>query len=364
MVPRTIDVTAITNTPTASPPTSWQTRNGPFNVEHLAAVNAHNELFTFWWSPAHDWQAVNVSAKTGYRIVGGLANWQTRNGPFLVEHLAGRTPAGDLIVFWWSPQQDWRAVNVSTKTGKRVSTSPTSWVTADGAGGTVEHLAARGPAGELLVFYWTPGGDWQVVNVTAKTGQVIAGEVTSWISNNGPLVIERLAATSQDGSLLVFWWSPTHDWQVINASAIAGGTAYGRPVSWVTGKVEHVAARGSDNELFVYWWTPETNWRVVNVRAITGVPVADVSAVYQIADDGENVEVLSARGLDGSLLQYWWRPGRDWQVRNLSRATGVVAASDPTTWITPTANGIVEHVAVTTPQGSLLVLWDDGEARR
>lgn len=364
MLPRTVDITAITGKSVVGPPTSWQTQNGPFNVEHLATVNANNELLVFLWSPQHDWQAVNVSAKTGQKIVGGLTNWQTHNGPFLVEHLAGHTPAGDLVVFWWSPQHDWQAVNVSAKTGKRVSTAATSWVTPDGVGGTVEHLAARGVARELLVFFWTPARDWQVVDVTAKTGKTVAGEVASWTSHNGPMLVEHLAGPAPDGSLEVFWWSPAHDWQAVNASAIAGGMVSGRPVSWMTGNVEHVAVRGNNNRLFVYFWTPATNWRLVDVTAITGVQVAEVCAVYQLADAGENVEVLSARGLDGSLLQFWWKPSRDWQALNLSQATGAHWASDSTAWITPSGNRLIEHVAAATPKGHLLLAWDDGEARR
>ena len=202
MLPRTVDVSAVTSQSVVGSPTSWQTPNGPFNVEHLAAANTNNELFVFWWSPEHNWQAVNVSSKTGYRIAGGVTNWQTHDGPFLVEHLAGRTPTGDLVVFWWSPQHDWNAVNVSTKTGKQISTSATSWVTPDGAGGTVEHLAARGLAGELLVFYWMAATDWQVIDVTMKTGRMIAGEVTSWTSRDGPLLVEHLALTYPSRSTL------------------------------------------------------------------------------------------------------------------------------------------------------------------
>jgi len=126
MLPKSVDVTSITGAAVAGPAVSWQTPNGPFNVEHLAAVNAANELLTFWWSPQHDWQVVNITAKTGQHVSGGIAAWQTPNGPFLVEHLAARTPAGDLIVFWWSPQNDWQAVNVSAKTGKRVAGAPVS----------------------------------------------------------------------------------------------------------------------------------------------------------------------------------------------------------------------------------------------
>lgn len=364
MLPKIVDISAIAGINVVGAATSWQVQNGPFNVEHLASVNSQNELFVFSWSPQHNWQAVNVSAKTGQRIVGGLAVWTTRNGPFLVEHLAGRTPAGDLIVFWWSPQHDWQAVNVSAKTGRRIASAATSWVTPDGVGGTVEHLAARGASGEVLVFYWTPARDWQVVDVTAKTGKTVIGEVTSWISHNGPLLVEHLAGPSPDGALEIFWWSPAHDWQVVSASAIAGGSVNGRPVSWITNHVEHVAVRGTNNHLLVYWWTPATNWRLVDVTTITGITVAEVSAVYQIAEAGENVEVLSARGENRELLRFWWQPSRDWQAVDISKATGALATADCTAWVTPSGNRLIEHVAAASPQEHLLLAWDDGEVRR
>src|SRR5437868_3527350 len=112
MFPTTVDITAITGKSIVGPPTSWQLQSGTLNVEYLAAVNASNEVIVFWWSPKQNWQFVNVSAKTGQKIVGGLTSWQTRDGSFPVEHLAGRTPTGELIVFWRSSRQDWQAVNI------------------------------------------------------------------------------------------------------------------------------------------------------------------------------------------------------------------------------------------------------------
>jgi M6 family metalloprotease-like protein len=363
MLPKSVDVTGITGAEVVGPPVSWQTRNGPFNVEHVAAVNAANELLTFWWSPQHNWQVVNVTQKTGQHVTGGIAAWQTRNGPFLVEHLAARTPAGDLIVFWWSPAHDWQAVNVSAKAGRKVAGAPVSWVTPNGPL-TVEHLGARGPHNELLVFWWSPAHDWQVVDVTAKTRRAVSHDPTAWIARNGPMLVEHLAAASPDGTLSVFWWSPAHDWQALDVSAIAGGSAAGRAISWLPEAVEHVAVRGVQGQLFVYWWTPATNWRVVDVTAITGVEVAEVGAPYQLANDGELSEIVVAHGVDGSLLRYWWRPSRDWQVQNLSHATGVTGTVAPTTWHTPNGRAIIEHAATVTPRHRLVVVWDDGESRR
>jgi hypothetical protein len=201
MLPGIVDVTRITGAHVTGSPTSWQTSNGPFNVEHVGATSAAGELLVFWWSPQHDWQVVNVTAITGQRVVGGVTSWQTPNGPFLVEHVAGCSPAGDLLVFWWSPQHDWQAVNVSAKTGRKIVGAPVSWVTPDGAGGKVEHLGARGVNNELLVFYWTPAHDWQVVDVTAKTGRTVAGDVTAWQSTNGPMIVEHVGGVSPDGTL-------------------------------------------------------------------------------------------------------------------------------------------------------------------
>jgi len=267
-------------------------------------------------------------------------------------------------VFWWSPQHDWQAVNVTAKTGRKIVGAPVSWVTPDGAGGKVEHLGARGLNNELLVFFWTPARDWQVVDVTAKTGRAVAGDVTAWQAPNGPMIVEHVGGVSPDGTLSVFWWSPARDWQALNVSSIAGGAVKGRTVSWLAGGVEHVAAQGRNNQLFVYWWTPATNWRLVDVTAITGVSIAEVSAAYQVTETGANVELLSARGVDNALLRFWWRPNRDWQVQNLTLATGGSVSSGPTAWVTPSASSLIEHAAAATPQQSLIVVWGDGESRR
>ena len=364
MLPGIVDVTRITGAKAVGSPTSWQTPNGPFNVEHIGVTSPANELLAFWWSPQHDWQVVNVTAKTGQQVIGGLTSWQTHNGPFLVEHLAGRSPAGDLLVSYWSPQHDWQSVNVSAKTGRKIAGAPVSWVTPDGVGGTVEHLAARGAHNELLVFFWTPAHDWQVVDVTAKTGRAVVGDVTAWQSTNGPMIVEHVGGVSPDGTLSVFWWSPAHDWQALNVSSIAGGAVTGRTVSWLAGGVEHVAAHGSNNELFVYWWTPATNWRRVDVTAITGISIAEVAAAYQVTETGANVELLSARGVDNSLLRFWWRPDRDWQAQNLTLATGAAVSSGPTAWLAPSGSTLIEHAAAATPQQSLVVVWDEGQSRR
>lgn len=172
--------------------------------------------------------------------MGPVTGWQTQDGPHTVEHLAGQSPKGDLLVFFRVARTEaWRPVNVSQITGgQKVAGPVTSWQTADGPY-NVEHLAGQSPTGDLLVFFWSPRADWQVVNVSQITGgQKIAGPVTNWqktqADQNGLYNVEYLATQSLTGDRLVFFWSPRANWQVVKGSHVVDGVV---PVLIITTKV-------------------------------------------------------------------------------------------------------------------------------
>jgi hypothetical protein len=80
---------------------SWQTRKcRPVNFEHLAANSLSGHLHIFTWSPENDWYATDVTALTNVRVHVGVSPWQTPNGPYNIEHLAAPSQGGDLIVFY------------------------------------------------------------------------------------------------------------------------------------------------------------------------------------------------------------------------------------------------------------------------
>ncbi|NOT62645.1 MAG: hypothetical protein HOP19_20760, partial [Acidobacteria bacterium] len=214
-----VDVTAETGQFMTGALTSWQTPDGPYNVEHLAGRNTAGDLITLYWSPRNGrWLAVNVTQATGYKITGAVTSWQTRDGSYLVEHLAGRALNGDLIVFYWSPASGgWRAVNVTQKTGQKIANTVTSWQTPNGSL-NVEHLAGVNPLGQLIAFWWSPAHDWQAVNLSAKTGVLVNSQATDWQVRSGGLLTEYLAATNASNQLFVFSWSPAHDWQAVNVT--------------------------------------------------------------------------------------------------------------------------------------------------
>jgi hypothetical protein len=268
------NVSALVGQRVVGPVTRWQAPDGESTVEHLAGVNPDGDLLVFFWSLRTNWQVVNVSSITGQRVVGPVITWQTQDGSFTVDHLAGVSPDGRLLVFFWSPRADWQAVDLSAITGQRltnvaaaIATLParaleagqqvigplTSWRTQEGPS-TVEHLAGLNLDGDLVVFFWSPQADWQVVNVSAITGQRVAGPVTSWQVQEGPLNFQNLAGVTSNGDLLVFFRSPLSDWRAVNVSGITKKQVAGPVTSWVKGGVEHLSAAGlNENGIYVFW---------------------------------------------------------------------------------------------------------------
>ncbi|MDP9175382.1 MAG: hypothetical protein M3O30_16190 [Planctomycetota bacterium] len=361
MLPKVVDVTAITGELVVGPLTSWKTPNGPDIVEHLAGKSPSGDLLVFWWSSEHDWQSVNVSQITGQEIVGGLTSWQTKNGPFLVEHLAAVNANGDMLVFWWSPQHDWQVVDVSAKTGVKVVGDITSWQTPNGPF-NVEHLAAVTSAGDLMVFWWSPQQDWQAVNVSQITGQKIRSSVTSWQTPNGPDLVEHLAGMSTNGDLLVFWWSSQHNWQAVNVSQITGQKIAAQPTSWqtVNGQynVEHLAAMSPTGDLIVFWWSPQHDWQAINVTQRTAGPkITGVPTSWQTKQGAYLYEYVACESPDNSLVIFWWSPRYDWQAINTTSVIRYKIASSLTSWQTPSNPDIIDHLAASDPQNRLLVFW-------
>jgi hypothetical protein len=76
-------------------------------------------LQIFTWSPENDWYATDVTALTNVRLQAVATVWQTPNGPFNVEHLAAPAVSGDLVVLFT------RASEVLT--GRSDGPKPCNW---------------------------------------------------------------------------------------------------------------------------------------------------------------------------------------------------------------------------------------------
>jgi hypothetical protein len=229
---------------------------------------------------------IDVTFNTGFYISSSPVAWVVGS----VEHVAGRASNGDLLVFGWSPTDPghWGVVNVSQNTGQQIAGEVAAWVV-----GSVEHLAGRASNGDLLVFGWSPTdpGHWGVVNVSQITGRKVATRPTAykvWEANGNQECVEVLSAMGIDNSLLLFWWSPSHDWQVIDLSYATGQDIAAAPCSWLTG-VEHIATHDANDRLLVFWFDAEFrigSWRIVQ-------PNSQVLAVHAaLVQGGEGGRIL------------------------------------------------------------------------
>jgi hypothetical protein len=218
-----VDVSAITHQKIGGPIVRWRTKGSQFDLERVAGVDPNGHLLVFSWSTGAntvaDWHFVDLSSavSAGTVLAGPITMWQTPDGPFLVDHIAGVSANGELVVFYWSTQaaseNEWNAVNVSVLTRQKAVSPLTSWQIQEGQF-NVEHVAGASPEGDLLVFSWNPATDWQVFNVSNQidlktaTRPEIAGPLTSWQSRIGILgslgIVEHVASTSPSGDLLFF----------------------------------------------------------------------------------------------------------------------------------------------------------------
>ena len=370
-----IDVSARTGRTVSGTLTAWVTGTTGRFVEHVAGVTEAGRLMVFYRSPFSDgWRVIDASSESGQHVGNGaLTSWQVRDGEFTVEHVAAMSAKGELLVHYWSRRNGiWRAVNASDEAGTRLGDGGlTSWVTRSGVF-TVEHVAAVGPDGGLRVFWWSPrAGRWQSVNASAEAGSTVRVQgLTSWVTRDGDVALEHVAATGANGHLLVFTWSRTvGHWRVVDATAESGRQISTSPTSWLTQSgeftVEHVAGADTQGQLTVFWWSPRVSrWQAVNATgrsrgpAVTGTP----SALPLKAGDGSGIETVVCRGAADALQQHWWTSALDWQVVDLTEVTAIGVAADPVVWHVP-GSPVPERIGVCAGTGHLFVFESAGLER-
>ena len=135
--------------------TAWQSTNGPMIVEHVGGVSPDGTLSVFWWSPAHDWQALNVPRSPAVPSTAGrsLAHRRRRAR----RRARQQRPAVRVLVDACDElaprrrDRDHRRLNRGGSAAYRVSET----------GANVELLSARGVDDALLRFWWRPNRAWQ-----------------------------------------------------------------------------------------------------------------------------------------------------------------------------------------------------------
>lgn len=352
----------------AGPPTSWSSRNGPDWVEHVAAVDSSGHLKVFYRQPKQEWKAVDVTEKTGASAaVEQPAAWLMPEGGETDEKLAVRSPTGELLVFRWRSGSDWQVENLTQRLGRGVLGAASAWVSSAG-GRSTEYIAARGTASQLLVFYRAAGSAWKFVDVTAKTGggqgsMALAGP-TGWTHGG----VEYVAASSPQSRLLLFAFDPFNQGWTVESITAAAHTS-GGPIPWVEGRVEawtvsgqpRLAARALDGALLVFTRDAiDSRWSFEDVSATTRRTIATAPTFWESGSGGGRIEHLAAADADGRLVVFY-RGSGPWKAVDVGAITGRTTRQRPTSWVTPDSAPPFENVASTSPGGNLVVSsWRPG----
>ena len=292
-------------------------------------------------------------------VAGPVTAWKTPDGPYTVEHLAGRTPAGRLLLFYRSSRNDiWQVVDVTAKTGRRIADTVTAWQTPNGPY-NVEHLAGATRPGTSSRSGGRPRATGRQSTSRLGPAAGIASPVTAWQLCSRGVLTAYLAATGSDGRVKVFWWAPSHDWraQSVLQRSPAGVT------SWLVGKVEHLAGARRDGTLVVLWRHGGRRWKTVDVTARMGERIAGRPAAYQVRDGSENVELLGARSASGHLILHWWKPSRDWQALDLTDVAGYRTMTPPAAWLSKSGSRTVEHLTLQDVDGRLRIVYSFDQPR-
>jgi hypothetical protein len=171
----------------ASDPEADSFLSGDIPTEHVFGRNAAGDLIQYYWSPQPSWAAENLTQRAtignAYRIAGDPAADSFLSGDTPTEHVFGRNADGDLIHYCWAPQPSWSAENLTQRAtignAYRIAGAP---VAVSFVNGNVpeEHVFGRSAAGDLIHYYWTPQASWAAENLTqrAATGAAfqIAGD--------------------------------------------------------------------------------------------------------------------------------------------------------------------------------------------
>lgn len=338
----------------------------------------------------------DLTAATGVAITGGLAEWSTPVGERVVQHVAGRTPGGDLHVFFWNSSGVPQAVNVSAKTGVRSGNDPVGWLSV----APYEHMAAVTPSGAVQVFSWTPASDWTSAEASAGSGRTYAGRLATWTTYDRSPPVEHVAATTTTGEIDVFFRRGAGAaFTRVDVTARTGVRAQGLGGAWVAPDAsEHLVVSGTDGKLYELVWSSARDWTATPI-ALPDATTADLSAVSNwgyayvavrssrgtlflltrpiaasgawltqdlTSFDGETITgrpfitanngYVAARGVDGEALVFWPSSLPAWQITSLTDLVGMTAGGAPVGWI-------ADGVAAAGTDNHLRVLRDWREAR-
>lgn len=189
--------------------TSW-------NGLNIAGLDPAGDILAVWWAPGMNlWRVDNLSVITGAPpMVGGLTPYLTPWGGINLAGVSGSS----VTVSWWVPGRNWETSNLTQLfSGPSLQASSlTSYVTPWGG----LNIAGLDGSGDLVVYWWAPGlSEWFVSSLTAVIGGGPA--VTGTLTGIGaPTGIINILGADQSGNVLRYWWQPGGAWSVDDLTSL------------------------------------------------------------------------------------------------------------------------------------------------
>ena len=309
--------------------------------------------------------SVDVTALTGERVDGPLASWQTDRG----EHLAGRNPDGELIVWTWTLDKGWQAENVTRQTRSPRLAGPVTAcqgvkARAEQEIGKEQQVRTKQQNGEQKYGEQRYGeqkygeqkygeqkyGEQQYREQQYREQQYRGGQqIGSVHTIDNSVTVEYLAGVGVGGELVVYFRSRDVSggaWLYQNVTAQAGRRVVGEVAGWVMylvygeqGKglvksVEYpmgggetvsvqVAAVGADGEVLVSFQSAGSPWNVIDVSSSTKRTVGTHGVTAWLGRDRDFVTTNLAAVTEGDeLVVFDFTPFHAWNTTNVTALTG------------------------------------------
>ncbi len=179
---------------------------------HIAGLDASGDIHAVWWAPgARHWFANNLSEERGTPSMlpgAGLSAYVTPWGGL---NLAGIDVSGHAVVLWWAPalgDGNWQNTDLTQAySGPTLSeVGLASFVTPWGA----LNVAGVTPSGDLVNYWWVPGFDsWLVTSISGASVDQGTPRIESGLSGIGsPSGTISLIGTSDNGDVVRYYWNP------------------------------------------------------------------------------------------------------------------------------------------------------------
>jgi len=183
---------------------------------NLAGLNSAGEVIVYWWAPGLSaWQTINMTTTFGGPTFSGQLDAYTT--PWGALNIAGRTSAGTIVVYWWSPtlgaSAPWRVSDLTAAAGAspvavavEVAVNPTSGQTS---------LFATDSAGHLQLLFWNPGGDliWRKLDVTSTVSGKFVEFPLGSASSTTRLVVAARSSTGTRSLIIYTYLADSAVWQ-------------------------------------------------------------------------------------------------------------------------------------------------------